>query len=524
MQGWMKLKEKILQTDETSPKIPTTSSINGHTLGSNARDRSSSSISTSPVRSPSVVSLVSSDDENLSDNESTPSVISSSPSLPSPLSPSPSTAKITNHSVITRKPSLPSVSKSIDTPTTILMEDISDDDILLVDIAKPRVKPIETLAYSTFQDPIVPLATDLQSLPGHSDDELRDIRFLAYADVDTLSSHFRICLSLDRERMQTFDTTDQSSSNCLVKILRLYYLKTFMKSLQLDKRFTSSFRHEAKQLPLSWIDSTTANSFPTDWNVNRRQHSSAHRHAPKNMFHILQLNPRKTFSSSDHPETTATSAASQTTQIVQNFERVKDVLARAYCPQLYHAIQSGYQFGGKSKLPHTQQLVSFDPQTIVVKEPPLSPEIIQPPVTVRSRSPPPVLADQTDTILFPPSPPSPKKQIIPDKPPQLSNSPIYIDSVIDGLGPVIIRESIVVLSRPPFPLPSPPALEQQPSPVNDRKRKLSATVTKRPRGRPRKHVAPATPVVPVVTPTVTIVPPTPPPTVNHFEDITDSDR
>ena len=86
MHGWIKLKEKILQTDDLPLNVATTSSINGHTLRSNDKDPSSPSILAGSIRSPSVVSLVSSDDETVSDSESTPSVISSSSPSPVPVS------------------------------------------------------------------------------------------------------------------------------------------------------------------------------------------------------------------------------------------------------------------------------------------------------------------------------------------------------------------------------------------------------------------------------------------------------
>ncbi|CAF3916952.1 unnamed protein product, partial [Rotaria sp. Silwood1] len=53
---------------------------------------------------------------------------------------------------------------------------VSNYDIINVDIHQRKRQS---------NDSIIPLATDLESLPGHNQDESRDKRFLDYVDINT---------------------------------------------------------------------------------------------------------------------------------------------------------------------------------------------------------------------------------------------------------------------------------------------------------------------------------------------------
>ena len=132
----------------------------------------------------------------------------------------------------------------------------------LVDIRKQKHKSIDTLSTpSRTADSIIPLATELQSLPGHTQDEIRDIRFLSYSDMDTLANHFNACLYVDKNslspaRQYIFKTRD----NVLNKIFKIYYYKTFRRNLFPEKRSLLFNRKDnQKQQPLSLISFTHIN-------------------------------------------------------------------------------------------------------------------------------------------------------------------------------------------------------------------------------------------------------------------------
>ena len=266
------------------------------------------------------------------------------------------------------------------TTTPLVTEDISDDEILLIDLEREQQKPIEALVYPPFIHTSVPLATDLHSLPGYSVDDFRDLRFLDYTDEETLSLHLKTCLSLDRESLNPMRPYESSTdSNCLKRLFRLAYLK----SLRVKKRTNTLVQAEKRSLPLSVIDSSTKVSFRTDWNVNRRHSASANRQRPKNIFHILQLNPTTKFSSSITNESPLKTFTPE--QANEQFEKIKDILARVYCPHIHKAIESGYHFGYKPKVKPTKNLIVEHNETIKIKEMPVSPELNNSPTKITLR-------------------------------------------------------------------------------------------------------------------------------------------
>lgn len=362
--------------------------------------------------------------------------------------------------------------------STPMTEDISDDDMPLIDIRKHKKKSIDTLSIPSARDSIIPLATDLQSLPGLSHDETRDTRFLNYSDIDTLSLHFNSCLFIDKRSLSTSrQYIYKTHYNIWNKILKLYYVKTFRKKLFSENSSNKSNNH--KQQPLSVISSPTAVSFKMDWNVNRRNSTSSHRHTPKNFFHILQLTPKTQISSLDN----SSSISIQKTPM-QTFERMKDVLARTYYPHVYTAIEYGYQFGAKSKFPNAQQLVSTHNTFINIKEMPESPNLLDESTTITLKSPP-STTRRTSTITPPlptvsvPNETKQKKTETNEKP---SLSKLKQSSTTDDLSSFLIKKSVVLLTPTKIPLPkqSSSSLTVKEDNSTNRKRKASSTnVTER---------------------------------------------
>lgn len=339
--------------------------------------------------------------------------------------------------------------KPMATPMT---EDISDDDMPLIDIRKNKTKSIDTLSMPIMRDSIIPLATDLQSLPGHCQDENRDSRFLAYSDIDTLSMHFQTCLYVDPRLSTTKSNMYKTNYNVLNKILKLYYVKTFRKKLSSEKSSYKNDNH--KQQPLSVISSPTAMSFKMDWNVNRRHSSSTHRHTPKNSFHILQLNPRTQLNLSD---TSSPSLSTTSKPINQTLERMKDILARTYYPLFYKSVESGYQFGSKSIFPNTQQLITTHDEFIDIKEMPESPSPMDDLTTITLKSPPsttrrdlaPLSASSSSIATIIEQKAKRTKVDNTSLPTKTNSGPI--NENIDELSPWMIRKSVVVLTPTKIP-------------------------------------------------------------------------
>ena len=354
-----------------------------------------------------------------------------------------------------------SIMKSVEMCTPVT-EDISDDDIPITDIRKHKTKSIDALSLPSSRDSVIPLATDLQSLPGHSQSEIRDTRFLNYADIETLSMHFSTCLYVDQKcSSPAKQYTYKTCHNVWNKILKLYYVKTFRKRLFSER--SSNKTNRCKQQPLSLISSPTSTSFKMEWNVNRRHSSSVHRHTPKNIFHILQLNPKKQFSfSSTQPLPTPKTPT-------QTLERIKDILARTYYPHFYTAIEYGYQFGSKSKFPNTRQLISTHNDTMNIKEMPESPYFIDDSVTITLKSPPSFTKHDTTVTQQIPAIESKNK----DKCLSPTHNERQANEDADLLSPWKIRQSVVVLTPTTIPLTSSTLNEDGTNLNVNRKRKSS---------------------------------------------------
>ncbi|CAF2743751.1 unnamed protein product [Rotaria sp. Silwood2] len=385
-----------------------------------------------------------------------------------------------------------SIPKPIEISTPIT-EDISDDDDMpLIDIRKHKTKSFDTLSIPSVKDSIIPLATDLQSLPGHCQHEIRDIRFLNYSDIDTLSMHFNTCLYIDeRSSSATRQYIYKKHYNVWNKILKLYYVKTFRKKFSSEK--SSNKNDNYKQQPLSVISSPTSISFKTDWNVNRRNSSATHRHTPKNFFHILQLTPKTQLIQSD---TSSSSSSSITTKSpIQTFERMKDILARTYYPHFYKAIEYGYQFGTKSKFPNTQQLITTHNDIIDIKEMPESPNLLDDSITITLKSPPSTTRRDSNVIQQSPivtpttNEQKLKKAKIDDKSLIPKQNQCHTNENIDELSPWIIRKSVVILTPAKIPLLSPPLSEKEKNlHTTNRKRKSSITTTPNITERKKKRI------------------------------------
>ena len=377
-----------------------------------------------------------------------------------------------------RHPPRRSTRKSIDLPppSTLQTEDISDDDILLVDIYKRKSKPIDTLFSPSVSETNIPLATNLRSMPGHSPDDARDTRFLGYSDLDTLSTHFQTSLLLDRQSFSALYGAQRKRFNCLHKIFKLHFLKTLKKTLQLERK-DPFLRKQDKSLPFSVMNSSTSASFQTDWSINRRQ-SVTNAPTPRNFFHMLQLNPRKQLSSSH--TTTARSSSSNQNRAQQNFEQMKDLLARTYYPHVYTAMEYGYRFGSTSKFPNTHDLLTVhDEEIIHIKQSPDSPIYSEAPTATPARSVPLLpVATKQDLDDGQRSPIVRRKRGRPPKIARRSFSPIPSERCSsddnDDLSSTMMRKPVVVLTPPSIALPSPPFNDEGTEPNKHRKRKPSS--------------------------------------------------
>jgi hypothetical protein len=357
-------------------------------------------------------------------------------------------------------------------------------------------------------DSIIPLATNLQSLPGHSHDENRDIRFLNYNDMDTLAIHLNTCLCIDKKSLlSTKQYIFKTRYNVLNKIFKIYYLKTFRRNIYLEKKSFFNKKDNHKQQPLSVISSPTSTSFKMDWSVNRRNSLATHRHGPKNVFHILQINPKNDLSISNNPSSPKLKSP------IQNFERVKDILARTYYPHLYTAVEYGYQFGVKSKFPNTQQLISTHNDFIPVKQMPESPSLFDDSVTITLKSPP--STRRHDSIIHQQSSVITKTTKQKEKNLRIDNRSLSTISLerrmseeIEESSPLVLKQSIVVLTPTKIPIPSPPLIDNNKHLNNNRKRKSSPTTNANAIDRKKKRI--------ISSPSTEIV--------NHIEDISDAER
>lgn len=525
MKGWIKLMEtcrnkrpSIEQRIRTYPKnrfhkpnnlLTTSLNTNGHRLKSSEPIKSTITLNSPPniFSSPSIISIESSPKQVMDDIPSieiepiTPPACTRD-SLPyieiqSTVSPSSSDSyqtplkrakKVITHKITKSKKTL---AKELLTPIT---EDISDDDIPLVDIRRQKRKSIDTLTQSITTDSIIPLATDLQSLPGHNQDDSRDVRFLSYTDADSLALHLQTCLYINQDSfISKQQSNENNQTNVLTKILKIYYYKTFRRYLALEKG-TVLFNQNDKQnhQPLSLISSPTLTSFKTDWLVNQRNRSSTQRNQPTNLFHILQTKPKQILNLSTNSMTQPSINAKAH---IQSFERIKDLLARTYYPHLYTAVECGYQFGAKSVFANTRQLITTHDDTNSIKQMPESPYFNDDPLAIKLRSPPEL--SRRNSIF--------DQSII--SPNLFVQTRLNDDESIDDVSPIIIKESIVVLTQTKIPSPSLLIIDDQAEPTNNRKRRSSTTRDANPIERKKKRIVSSpSPEIP-----------------NHYEDISNSE-
>jgi len=370
----------------------------------------------------------------------------------------------TRHKKITIRKSSRSKESLTNNPTP-------DDDIILSDIHQRKRQSLDSSI-------TIPLATDLQSLPGHDQDELRDQRFLNYSDTNTLSMHLNRCLYIDKKSISSSGLTKQhffkTRHNILNKIFKLYYIKTSQKYSKLDQNLFLNKKYETK---INFL-SSTSNSFKTDWSVNRRN-SSSHRYEPKNFFHILQLNPKKQlFLSSNNRSPTKLSIE---TQHQINHDHMKNLLIRTYYPHFHTAFEHGYYFGSKPKIPikhHDLPIVNHSELITDIDES----------MTITLKSPPSILRQESKKRGR-----KPKYRKIQDKPLPIKSTERRVSEEIPPMD---------VLT--PIKIPSPPPLIEKET-NNNRKRKISITINSINEKKKKKSLPS-------------------PEIINEYQDVTYSDR
>ncbi|CAF1451688.1 unnamed protein product, partial [Adineta steineri] len=431
MRGWFKLIETIRKTDPPSNEILKTSpnstiiNTNGHLPKSPETIHMDSFLPESPdlISSPPQITLASTPIQSFDD---TPEIHPE----PTPKSTA-SKRSSTRHKKITIRKSTRSKEFSSITNT-------SDDSIIH---QRTRQSADTSLNIS-----IIPLATDLQSLPGHIQNELRDQRFVDYSDIDTLSMHLNTCLYIDKKSFSLSSLTRQhifkTRHNILNKIFKLDHMKASQK--------TSSKKNEET---LNGNNSSSSMSFKTDWSVNRRS-SSSHRHEPKNIFHILQLNPTKQIFLTTNKDFRKNLTIEEQQNI--HYEQMKSLLIRTYYPHFHTAIQRGQYFGSKSNI-----LVKHHDVPIIIN--PQSPTDIDETMTIKLNSPLPIPQQESRRRG---RKRKHKKEKEKDKPLPLAFTQRRVSEEIPP---------VVILKSPP--LPPPPSIEKEVDDnMNNRKRKTSMTM------------------------------------------------
>ncbi|CAF4336073.1 unnamed protein product [Rotaria sp. Silwood2] len=471
MRGWFKLIETIRKTDSpstssnelikssTNSNTTTATNTNGHVLNSPGIINLDNIASESPnfICSPTPISLVSTpvqslDDTSLINIESTTKTKDSKRST------------IRRKKITIRKSTRSKEFSTINNNNNNNNNNnASNDDIINLDIHQRKRQS---------NDSIIPLATDLESLPGHNQDESRDKRFLDYTDFNTLSLHFNTCLYIDKKSFSSSYLTKQhifkTRHNVLNKIFKLYYIKTYENDVKIDQNIFIDKNQETK----SNSSLSTSISFQTDWSVNRRN-SSSYRREPKNMFHILQLSPKKDLSlSTNNKSTTKLSIEHQ--QYI-DYEHIKDLLVRTYYPHFHTAVQSGHYFGSKSKLPIKHDLPIFTN--------PESPIDTNETIAITLKSPP-----STTEPEFKTRGRKPKYKKLKDKPLPITS---VERRVSEEIPPVVIKESMIVLT--PTEIPSLPIVENEMdnNTNNNRKRKISTTINSNINDRQKRKFVPS---------------------------------
>lgn len=440
MRGWFKLIETIRKTEP--PSISTNDSFKSPTNSDNTPNGYIfKSPETTHIDSP---------------QSKSPNLISSSPihsfddlPPPSPKPPPTTTSNSKRRSTRHKKITIRKSSKSKESLTTNSTFD--DNEILLNDQQRKRLSIDSSIS--------IPLATDLQSLPGHNQDELRDQRFLDYSDINTLSNHLNRCLSIDKKSCSSSLNKQhffKTRHNILNKIFKLSYLKTFKNySKNHEENLFSNEKNSSKTIQ----QSTTLNTFKTDWSVNRRN-SSSYRHEPKNVFHILQLNPKKNLSLSINNHNSSTTIAEFSYE--NQYEQMKNILIRTYYPHFHRAFQYGFHFGIKSKIP-------IKHHDIPIKKPTESITDIDQSMTITLKSPPSIFQHESKKRGRRPK----------EKPLPITSTERRVSEEIP---PVEILTPIQILSSPP-----PLIVEKEIN--NNRKRKISITLdTKKRRSIPSPEI------------------------------------
>lgn len=286
--------------------------------------------------------------------------------------------------------------------------------------------------------------------------------------MNTLSLHLNRCLSIDKKSFSSLNKQHffKTRHNILNKIFKLYYLKTLQKYSKINENLFSNEKSSTKMNQ----SSLTTNTFKTDWSVNRKN-SSSYRLEPKNVFHILQLNPKKHLSLTTNNQSSKNLSIEDQYEIY--YEQMKSLLIRTYYPHFHRAFQYGFYFGSKSKIPikhHDVPVSNKSESTVDIDES----------MTITLKSPPSIFQQETRKRGR-----KPKHKKIQDKPLPITCTERRVSEEIPA---------VEVLT--PIQISSPPVIEKE-----SRKRKISITIEKK-----KKKSIPS------------------PEIINQHEDITYSDR
>jgi len=260
--------------------------------------------------------------------------------------------------------------------------------------------------------------------------------------------HLNTCLYIDKKSFSSSCLTKKhifkTRHNILNKIFKLYYIKTFQKYSKFDQNLLFNKKFETK----TNLSSLTSISFKTDWSINRRN-SSSYRHEPKNVFHILQLNPKKQLFLSTNNQSPI--KLSLETQHQINYEHIKSLLIRTYYPHFHTAFQYGHYFGSKPQIPIKHHDLPINNNSELTSD-------IDESMTITLKSPPSIIQQESKKRGR-----KPKYRTIQDKPLPITSTERRVSEEIP---PVSVLIPTTILSSP--------SIEKEIN--NNRKRKSSITI------------------------------------------------
>ncbi|CAF1056695.1 unnamed protein product, partial [Didymodactylos carnosus] len=271
----------------------------------------------------------------------------------------------------------------------------------------------------------LPIATDLNSLPGHVNEKIhRDsnadqseiaTRFLSYNDTETLTDHIRLlrvddetkyCVKFLREKQPIFKSRTKgltgvvrgkvANHNAFQKMNKpkllpnLHANNFYLKTVIWSDIYENQTKITATKPPSSF---TT--SWPNNLNTRKKAKSSnANSSTSKNLFQVTQrlktftIKPNKTSRTSPGSLQKETNLAQTTSESQQYLlvKQMKDFYFQTYGKQLYSANASHQQFGTKPKLSLSNVVTSISKQSVgiqtdtspVVEQEPKEPIVVTP--------------------------------------------------------------------------------------------------------------------------------------------------